>query len=284
MQTTLQLTPFLSQLAFPESPRWHDGALWFSDFHTHRVQRVDMAGRCETVVTVPGQPSGLGWLPDGKLLIVSMTDRRLLRLDGKVLTEVADLSALAPFHCNDMVVDAQGRAYVGNFGFDFATKQAPRSTGLILVQPDGQASVVADDLHFPNGTVITPDGRTLIIGESYASRLTAFDIADNGTLSGRRVWASLSGATPDGISLDAEGAIWLASPTSRELLRVREGGEVTHRIATPGQAVACMLCGPDRRTLFVLTTKVMATPEQSLQTRPGAIHTLVVDVPGAGCP
>ncbi len=284
MQTAPHLTPFLNQLAFPESPRWHDGSLWFSDFHTHRVQRVDMAGRCETVVTVPGQPSGLGWLPDGRLLIVSMTDRRLLRLDGKVLIEVADLSGLAPFHCNDMVVDARGRAYVGNFGFDFAAKQAPRTTNLILVPSDGQARVVADDLHFPNGAVITPDGRTLIIGESYASRLTAFDIADDGSLGGRRVWAALNGATPDGISLDAEGAIWLASPTSREVLRVLEGGEVTHRIATPGQAVACMLGGPDLCTLFVLTTKVMATPEQSLQSLVGAIHTLAVDVPGVGWP
>ena len=223
-------------------------------------------------------------MPDGRLLIVSMTDRRLLRLDGQALTEVADLSSLAPFHCNDMVVDARGRAYIGNFGFDFAAKQTPRTTHLILVQPDGQARVVADDLHFPNGAVITPDGRTLIIGESYASSLTAFDIADDGSLSGRRVWATLNNATPDGISLDAEGAIWLASPTSREVLRVRQGGEVTHRIATPGQAVACMLGGPDRCTLFVLTTKVMATPEQSLQSLIGAIHTLAVTVPGAGWP
>ena len=284
MQTDPQLTPFLDKLAFPESPRWHDGALWFSDFYTHRVQRVDMAGHCETVVTVPGQPSGLGWLPDGRLLVVSMTDRRLLRLDGDVLTQVADLSALAPFHCNDMVVDTKGRAYVGNFGFDFVARQTPRSTCLILVQPDGRARVVADDLLFPNGTVITPDGRTLIIGESYASRLSAFDIGDDGSLSGRRVWAALDGATPDGISLDAEGAIWLASPTSREVLRVREGGEVTHRVATPGQAVACMLGGPDGCTLFVLTTKVMLAPEQSLQTLPGAIHTLSVAVPAAGMP
>jgi len=284
MQTALHLRPFLDKLAFPESPRWHDGALWFSDFYTQRVQRVDMAGHCETVVMVPGQPSGLGWQPDGRLLVVSMTDRRLLRLDGHTLTEVADLSALAPFHCNDMVVDAVGRAYIGNFGFDFGARQPPRSTGLILVPPDGQARVVAEDLLFPNGTVITPDGRTLIIGESYASRLTAFDIAEDGSLSGRRVWAALDGAAPDGISLDAEGAIWLASPTSREVLRVREGGEVTHRIATPGQAVACMLGGPDRCTLFLATTKLMLAREQSLQTLPGAIHTLLVTVPGAGRP
>jgi sugar lactone lactonase YvrE len=278
------LTPFLDQLAFPESPRWHDGALWFSDFYTHRVQRVGLNGRRETVVEVPGQPSGLGWLPDGRLLVVSMTDRRLLRLDAQGLTEVADLSALAPFHCNDMVVDAKGRAYIGNFGFDFASRQAPRSTGLILVQPDGQARLVAQDLHFPNGTVITPDGRTLIIGETYAARLTAFDIAEDGSLSGRRVWAALDKTSPDGICLDAEGAIWLASPTSREVIRVREGGEVTHRLPTPGQAVACMLGGPDRRTLFVLTGKVMVTPEQSRENLTGMIYTLPVSVPGVGRP
>ena len=282
--TDLQLKPFLDKLAFPESPRWHDGALWFSDFYTHQVQRVDMAGHCEAVVTVPGQPSGLGWLPDGRLLVVSMTDRRLLRLDGDVLTEVADLSALAPFHCNDMVVDDKGRAYIGNFGFDLPARQAPRSTCLILVQPDGRTRAVADDLRFPNGTVITPDGRTLIIGETYGARLTAFDIAEDGSLSGRRIWAALGTAAPDGISLDAEGAIWLASPTSREVLRVREGGEVTHRIATPGQAVACMLGGPDGCTLFVATAKVMLPSEQSLQSLPGAIHTLRVEIPGAGRP
>jgi sugar lactone lactonase YvrE len=278
------LKPFLDRLAFPESPRWHDGALWFSDFYTHRVQRVTMDGRCETVVSVPGQPSGLGWLPDGRLLVVSMTDRRLLRLDGQTLTEVADLSTLAPFHCNDMVVDAKGRAYVGNFGFDLAARETPRSTGLILVLPDGQARVVAQDLHFPNGAVITPDGRTLIIGESYASRLTAFDIAQDGSLSGRRVWATLVKATPDGICMDAEGAIWLASPISREVIRVREGGEVTHRIPTPGQALACMLGGLDRCTLFVLMGKLMVTPEQSRESLTGAIYTLPVTVPGAGLP
>jgi sugar lactone lactonase YvrE len=270
------LALFLDHLAFPEAPRWHDGALWFSDFYTQRVQRVDMKGYCETMVSVPGQPSGLGWLPDGRLLVVSMTDRRLLRLDGQGLTEVADLSPLAPFHCNDMVVDAKGRAYIGNFGFDLMTGETPRSTNLILVLPDGQARVVAQDLLFPNGAVITPDGRTLIIGESYASRLTAFDIAEDGSLSGRRVWATLNRAAPDGICLDAEGAIWLASPISREVIRVREGGEVTHRIATPGQALACMLGGQDRRTLFVLTGKVMVTPEQARENLTGMIYTLPV--------
>ena len=284
MTTELILSPFLDQLAFPESPRWHDGALWFSDFYTHSVRRVGMDGRVETVVEVPGQPSGLGWLPDGRLLVVSMTDRRLLRLDQEGLCEVADLSHLAPFHCNDMVVDTLGRAYIGNFGFDLVARQAPTPTGLILVTPDGQASVVAEDLHFPNGSVITPDGRTLIVAESYAARLTAFTIGADGALSERRVWAQLQGAAPDGICLDEEGAVWVASPISREVLRVREGGDVTHRIPTPGPAVACMLGGPQRKTLFVLTGKVMVTPEQSRAAMSGLIFTTAVLVPGAGLP
>jgi sugar lactone lactonase YvrE len=279
------LIPVLAQLAFPESPRWHGGALWFSDFYTGRVQRLWPDGRCETVTSVAAQPSGLGWLPDGRLLVVSMTDRRLLRLDDSGLSEVADLSKLADFHCNDMVVDAQGRAYIGNFGFDMMARAEPRPTKLILVEPAGRARVVAEDLHFPNGAVITPDGRTLILAESYAGRLTAFDIAVDGDLSNRRVWAQLpERVAPDGICLDAEGAVWLASPVTREVLRVRQGGEVTRRVATPGQALACMLGAEDRRTLFVLTGKVMQTPEQARQSLTGAIHTLRVDVAGVGRP
>lgn len=272
-------------LAFPESPRWREGALWFSDFYAHEVRRLGPDGRCEVVAMAPGQPSGLGWLPDGRLLVVSMTDRRLLRLDGSTLNLVADLSALAPFHCNDMVVDARGRAYVGNFGFDLHARAAPRATGLILVEPDGRARVVAEDLHFPNGAVITPDGATLIIAESYAGRLSAFDIASDGSLSARRVWARLpERVAPDGICLDAEGAVWLASPVTREVLRVREGGEVTDRVGTPGQAVACALGGPKGRTLYVLSGKVMVTPRQSLEMRTGAIHAMTVAVAGAGHP
>src|SRR6185369_6579060 len=167
MSTDLVLEPFLSGLAFAESPRWHDGALWFSDFYDHRVCRVTAEGRAETVVEVPGQPSGLGWLPDGRLLVVSMNDRRLLRLDGESLVEAADLSALARWPCNDMLVDAKGRAYVGSFGFDLQHRAPFAPTSLILVTPDGRARIAADDMHFPNGTVLTPDGRTLIVAESY---------------------------------------------------------------------------------------------------------------------
>jgi sugar lactone lactonase YvrE len=273
----------LADLAFAEGPRWHEGRLWFSDMHDYRVAAIDLAGTVETIVEVPGQPSGLGWLPDGTLLVVSMVDRRLLRLDGSVLTEVADLSAQATFHCNDMVVDAQGRAYVGNFGWDLHGGGAPVDAVLVLVTPDGSTRVVATDLSFPNGSVITPDGATLIVGESFAARLTAFDVAPDGTLSNRREWARLDGAVPDGICLDAEGAIWVASPVSAEALRVCEGGAVTHRVPVETQAFACMLGGPERRHLFVCTA-LDADPARSRETRSGRIEEVEVEVPGAGRP
>ena len=160
-------------LTFPEAPRWRDGKLWFSDFYSHRVLTVDLAGRLETVVEVPQRPSGLGWRPDGTLLVVSMLDRRVLRVDGGKTHVVADLSAVATGPCNDMVVDAAGRAYVGNFGFDRHRGEPQRSTCLALVDVDGRVIRVAEDLHFPNGTVITPDGGTLIVAETLAHRLTA---------------------------------------------------------------------------------------------------------------
>lgn len=274
----------LDGLAFAEGPRWHDGRLFFSDMHAGAVLAVDADGRAETIVRVEGDPSGLGWLPDGRMLVVSMRDRRLLRHDPGGLVTLADLSRLASFHCNDMVVDAAGRAYVGNFGFDLhVEKPAFRKTNLVLVHPDGRAVAVADDLSFPNGTVITPDGRTLVVGESFAARLTAFDIAPDGSLSGRRVFAKLEGAVPDGICLDAEGAIWVASPVSGEVLRVHEGGRVSQRIPVETQAFACMLGGPDRRTLYVCTAAT-SHPEECQAKRTGRIETVRVEVPGAGLP
>ncbi len=175
-----------------------------------------------------------------------MTDRRLLRLDRGKLTEVANLSKLASSHCNDMVVDRQGRAYIGNFGFDYVAQQPYSPAEIVLVTPEGKARVVARDLAFPNGTVITADGKTLIVGETFGQRLTAFDIEFDGTLARRRIWAELAQAMPDGICLDAENAIWVASPVTAEVLRVREGGEVTHRVKVSTQAYACMLGGADR--------------------------------------
>ncbi len=279
----------LEGLAFPEGPRWHDGRLFFSDQHAHQVLALAPDGSVEEIVRVEQQPSGLGWTPDGRLLIVSMIDRRLLRLDsgtnggGNSLVEVADLSALATFHCNDMVVTADGRAYIGNFGFDLDAGERPRPATVIAVDPDGTATTAADDMRFPNGTVITPDGRTLIVGETVAGCLTAFTIEPDGRLTNRRVWAQLEGALPDGICLDAEGAIWLACPLSRRCLRVAEGGEVLEEIPTEQAAFACMLGGDDRRTLYICTSE-MATAAETVSKRPGRIRTRTVDVAGAGLP
>lgn len=270
-------------LTFPEAPRWRDGKLWFSDFYSHRVLTVDLAGRVETIVEVPQRPSGLGWRPDGTLLVVSMLDRRLLRVEAGKTQVVADLSALATGPCNDMVVDATGRAYVGNFGFDRHRGEAERPTCIARVDPDGRVTRAADDLHFPNGTVLTPDGRTLIVAETLGHRLTAFDVAADGTLSGRRRFASLDDCFPDGICLDAEGAVWVADARRNRVIRVRADGAIDRTLATGQQgAYACMLGGPDRRTLFVLTN-TGSGPAMAEKTD-GRIETYRVDVPGAGLP
>ena len=280
---TRETSVLLAGLAFPEGPRWHDGKLWFSDMHDRTVRTVDAAGRSEIVVEVPGHPSGLGWLPDGRLLVVSMRDRRLLRLDPEGLQEVADLRELASYHCNDMVVDTQGRAYVGNFGFDLHGEGKRKNAEIILVTPEGEARVVADDLDFPNGTVITPDGRTLIVGETLGRRLTAFDIEPDGSLSGRRTWAQLEKILPDGICLDAENDIWVASPVSSAVLRVGPDGAVSERIPVATQSFACMLGGPDGRTLHVCTAET-SIPKEAKQKRTGRIEIVRVDVPRAGLP
>ena len=272
-----------ADLAFAEAPRWHGGALWFSDFYTRCVQRLDPArGELRTVCEVPGQPSGLGWLPDGRLLVVSMLDRRVLRLerDGSLAVH-ADLSRLASFHCNDMVVDAAGRAYVGNFGFDLLAKAPPAPAELVLVQPDGTARVAARELMFPNGCVVTPDGGTLVVAETAAKRLTAFDIAPgDGSLSNRRVWAELDALRPDGICLDADGAIWCATLRARACVRVREGGALLARVETAHPCIACALGGDDGRTLFVVTGEVSAA-EEALARRSACIWSVRVDVPAA---
>jgi sugar lactone lactonase YvrE len=272
----------LDGLAFPEGPRWHEGRLWFSDMHAHEVVALDVTtGARETIVEVPACPSGLGWLPDGTLLIVSMEDRRLVKLVDGALVEHADLSPWATFHCNDMVVDAFGRAYVGNFGFDLHQRADPVSATMVRVDPDGTAQPAAGDLRFPNGTVIYDT--TLVVGESYGGCLTAFDIATDGSLSNRRTWAQLEGAVPDGICLDAENAVWVASPPSNEVLRVREGGAVAARIPVGRPAIACMLGGPDRRTLFVLSSESIRADECVAQ-RSARVEIARVDVPGAGLP
>jgi sugar lactone lactonase YvrE len=282
---TMRETPkvLLDGLTFPEGPRWHEGRLWFSDFYAHEVIALSMTGERETIVEVPGQPSGLGWTPDGRLLVVSMTDRRLLRLDPDGLVEVANLWDLAGFHCNDMVVDGDGGAYVGNFGYNSHDGSPFEKADLIRVDPDGTASVAATGLAFPNGSVITPDGSTLIVGETRGNILSAWDRHADGSLHNRRVWADLNGGFPDGICLDAEGAVWVADPRNKETIRVLEGGEVTDRISTGEMgSFACMLGGPDRRTLFICTC--LQSGPGTAELRSGRIETITVKVPGAGWP
>ena len=280
-------------LHFGEAPRWHDGVLWFSDFFDYAVKTVDLDGHIAVKLSMADRPSGLGWMPDGSMLIVSMTARALLRLDQGRLALHADLSGIATFHCNDMVVDAEGRAYVGNFGFDLDTNEINGTLGEVLathggatiarVDPDGSVHAAADGLMFPNGTVITPDGRRMIVAESFANRLTAYDIGDDGSLSNRQLWADLGGRTPDGICLDADGAIWVANPRINECFRVAEGGDILDVIETDNRCFACMLGGPDRRTLFMLTSRYSLAVEAAVH-RTGNVLVADVAVPGAGLP
>lgn len=273
----------LDGLCFPEGPRWHQGELYLSDMHGRVVVAVDLNGRRRDVAEVPARPSGLGFGPDGRLRVVSMTDRKLLLLGDQGLQTVADLSQLAGGHCNDMVMDASGRAYVGNFGFDFEGGEQPKSTSLVIVEPDGSARIGASELMFPNGCAITPDGRTLIVAETFARRLTTFRIDEHGSLHDRRTFAELP-VLPDGICLDAEGCVWVASPAAPGgFVRVAEGGEIRDRIELGDRfGYACMLGGPDRRTLFLLEA-FQVRPAQCVPGN-GRVRAVEVDVAGAGWP
>jgi sugar lactone lactonase YvrE len=294
-----RFSPLIGGLSFTECPRWRDGRLYISDFYTHRVLGVAMDGSAETVATVPGRPSGLGFLPDGRMLIVSMRDRKVLRREANgSLVEHADLSRLAPWHCNDMLVDQDGRAWVGNFGFDLEGGVPARTTVLIGVEPDGTAKVAADELAFPNGMVLTPDRRTLIVAESLGNRLSAFPIA-GGSLGKGRTWAAFGDpptstdaaqllrevtVAPDGICFDAEGAVWVADAMHSRLLRVAEGGRILEELQTDGIGVfACMLGGDDGRTLFASVAPTYHEHEASAHHR-AAIWMTKVDVPHAGLP
>jgi sugar lactone lactonase YvrE len=277
------LQTLVDGLGFPEGPRWRGDTLWCSDIFGHDVLRVAPDGTTQTVAVVHTQPSGLGWLPDGRLLVVSMLDRKLLCVDGSAISEAADLSGLASHECNDMVVDARGRAYVGSIGAPITQSDAAVGTGsLILVEPGREPRVVADGLSFPNGCVVTPDGGTLIVAETVALRLTAFDIAPDGSLSGKRLFADVGHRT-DGICLDAEGAVWVASPNSAAVFRVRDGGEVVERLDLERRVLACALGGPDGRTLYLCSVDFVPVEEMATA-RTGRIDTLRVDVPGVGLP
>ncbi len=284
MRTRKPEAVLCEDLVFAEGPRWRDGRLWLSDMHAGLVLAIDPDGRRETIARVPARPSGLGWLPDGRLLVVSMHDRKLLRLDPGGLVVHADLAPLVTGDPNDMVVDDRGRAYVGNFGYDMLGGARPAPANLVLVTPDGKARVVADDLRFPNGTAITEDRSTLVVAESFGARLTAFRIEPDGSLSDRRLFADLGGRTPDGICIDAENAVWASCFGQDEFVRVLDGGEIVDRVDVSGRrAVACALGGSDRRTLFLLTAETSIEDLAQSKSR-ARVESVRVDVPGGGIP
>ncbi len=271
---------------FFEGPRWHDGRWWVSDFYRHRVFAIAPGGATEEVMTVDAQPSGLGWLPDGSLLVVSMRDHKVLRRspDGTVSVH-ADIAEHCGGLANDIVVDREGHAYVGNFGFDLMAGDSPRAAVICHIAPDGTVDVAAEDLRFPNGAVITPDGSTLMVGETMGGQYSAFSRGPDGALSDRRVWATVEGVAPDGCTLDAEGCIWAADALGNRLVRVAEGQGVVEEIPGPhGLGVyACMLGGPDGTTLLAC-----AAPDYFEHNRANAreaiLATTTVDVPHAGLP
>ena len=278
-------TDVVTGIRFPEGNRWHDGRLWYSDMHTGEVFSIDpdsdAAPRLEA--TVAGQSSGLGWLRDGRLVISSMESRTVVAVSEDGTSSVfADLSEVEASLVNDLVVDQQtGRTYIGAFGYDLYGGEALRPGPLYVVEPDGSFRPAADGLVFPNSANVLPGTRTLVVSETWGHRLTAFDIEPDGSLTGRRAWATLpDGVTPDGSTVDRDGAIWVCSVDTGEFLRVVEGGGVTDRIDAPGRcAIDCALGGEDGRTLY-LATADSYDPAVTARTRAGRISAVRVSVPG----
>lgn len=286
---TLQPSIVVDGIVYPEGIRWGQGKVWFSDILDSRVYSYDpQTGRTEVVVELQDRPSGLGFLPDGRLLIATMGERKLLRLDPDGLKLVADLSALCGM-INDMVTDAQGRTYLDSH-FDVAAE----ASGIVLVEPSGEHRIVAEDMKSPNGLAITPDGKTLVANDLFANRILAFDIVEDGSLTNRRVFAELGGDSPDGLCLDAEGGAWIGLPFQGKFRRIEEGGEVTHEILCGNKwGIAPVLGGSDRRTLFLCTAEVtleamprlIKDPRNARQECKGWIEAVEnAPAPGAGWP
>lgn len=273
----------MSGLILVESPRWHKDRLWFADWMAQELIAVDLEGTSEVILQAPSMPLSIDWLPDGRLLLLSGGEGLLLRQepDGSLVTH-ADLTSFSDKPWNEIVVDGRGNAYLNSIGFDFP--EGEFAPGLLaLVAPDGSARQVADDVAFPNGMVVTPDNATLILAESYGNQLTAFDIAADGSLSNRRVWAALDGF-PDGICLDAEGAVWYGDVPNQRCVRVAEGGEVLQTIELDRGCFACMLGGVDGKTLFMLAA-AWGDPESTGEGTPtGQVLTVEAPAPGAGWP
>ncbi len=289
----MKAEPFVRDLKFGEGLRWRDGRFWFSDFYKHQVWSAAPDGSARVELEIDDQPSGLGWLPDGRLLVVAMTSQKVLRreADGRIVLH-ADLKGLAQFHANDMIVDKSGNAFVGCFGFNLEkftadhgpaalwTAEGPPRAPIMRVTPDGKASIASADHKFPNGMAIINGGRTLIAAETFLPGLTAFDLSKDGTLSNRRVWASLAtnppSVAPDGICADSEGAIWVANALAKECVRVGEGGKILERVETSMNAFACALGGADGKSLVIATAQSHgATNEVS-----GMLEIARVSVPG----
>jgi sugar lactone lactonase YvrE len=277
-------------LYFGEGPRWHKGRLWFSDFYDHAVKSMNTTGEIRVEHQLDDQPSGLGWLPDGRLLVVAMRGLKVLREEADGLVVHADLSAYARHLCNDMVVDASGRAWVGNFGFDLDAMIKERGidavlaehppANLVRVDPDGSVHLAAPDMRFPNGSVVSPDGTTLIVAETLGLCLTAFDIAADGSLENRRNWAGVGLRAPDGICLNTDGNIWVANALAPECVLVAPGGEILDTIVTSQNCYACMLGGEDGRDLFMVTA-ADSSHELAAASRTGRIERMRVAVAGA---
>jgi sugar lactone lactonase YvrE len=278
----------MTGIAFGESPRWHDDRLWFADWGAQQVVAVDVEGASEVIARVdfPSFPMCIDWLPDGRMLIVSAHDGLVLRTehDGSVVTH-ADLSALAEkgLPWNEIVVDGRGNMYINNTGFAFPGGEFAPGT-IALLTPDGTARQVADGIAFPNGMAVTPDNSTLIVAESYGRKLTALDIAADGSLSNQRVWADLDDGAPDGICIDVEGAVWYGDVPNRRCVRVREGGQVLETIELDRGCFACMLGGEDGRTLFLVATQWSGTENMADATRTGQLLTVQAPAAGAGWP
>jgi sugar lactone lactonase YvrE len=273
-------------LAFGEGPRWHEGALYLSDMHEHRVLSVSDGGNIVTIAQHESPLSGLGWLADGTLLVVAM-EGHVLRLGPDGLSTHADLTDLAPFGINDMIVHPNGWAYVGQFGFDREGGGQPVPSALLLVDPSGAVATAAPDMSVANGMIITPDGATLLVAESAAGRITAFAIDASGSLHERRIWADLPARhNPDGMCLDDQGAVWVACPVAGRFARVVEGGDITDVVPVEEgrHAIACVLGGAARRTLYLLTAATLGQAEPSRRLRAARVECINVAHGGAGLP
>jgi len=269
-------TTLVDGLMFPEAPRWFEGELWFTDQYARRVVRMQPDGSFIEVIQTPDLPGGLGWLPDGTALVVLMTERRVCRIVNGQLEDYADLSELASFHCNDMLVDNQGRAWVGNFGYDLHGGEPVKTAEIILIPLNGLPRIAAQDVTFPNGMAITADGNTLIVAETFATRITAFDISTDGQLSNPHIWAELNGAYPDGLCLAPDGTLWVATPNINQVLQLREGGEILSRTITHGRPYACMFGGNNSQQLYI-TSSETDDPEQAKTQQSGRIEKILAE-------